>query len=178
MNKQTTISFAIIIIVAIALFFGIRALNTAPQGQVPNSDITATMPTDSDRMMGKMPADTNPPIPSSELAGTTWVWKHNIIGGDAIATPKNPEKFSITFGADGNVSGTTDCNGFGGEYKLASEGIVSFGPFMSTMMYCEGSQEADFTGSLAQATRLTKDTEGNLVVVLGGTSNVMVFEKK
>lgn len=168
MTKQTIFSIVIIIVVAVAIFFGVRALNNAPE----------TMPTDSGRMMGKLPADSTPPPQTSDIVGQTWVWERNIIGGDGVVPVAKPGKFSITFGTDGNVSGTTDCNGFGGEYKIGSDGIISFGPFMSTLMYCEGSQETDFTSSLAQATRMTTDADGNLVLILGDTSNVMVFSKK
>lgn len=171
MTKQTLISISIIIIVAVALFFGIRALNNAPQAE-------PAMPIDSGRMMGKLPAGSTPPPQTSDIVGQTWVWKHNIIGGDAISTPNHPEKFTVTFGTDGKISGTTDCNSFGGEYKLASDGIISFGPFMSTLMYCEGAQEQDFTSSLAQASRITTDIDGNLVMILGDTSNVMVLSKR
>lgn len=172
MTKQTIISFLIIIVVAVALFFGIRAINTN-QG-VPPTDSGI----DSGRMMGKLPAGSQVPPKTSDVVGQTWVWKHSIIGGDAISAPNHPEKFTVTFGTDGKVSGTTDCNSFGGEYQMGSDGIISFGPFSSTLMFCEGSQEADFTGSLAQATRMTTDVDGNLVMILGETSNVMVLGKK
>jgi heat shock protein HslJ len=176
MTKQTIFSFSIIIIVAVALFFGIRAMNNAPYDQAPYPDTVGTMPADSDIILGNPSATNNPPTQPAEIVGKTWGWKHNIIGGDAVVAPNNPEKFTVTFGADGTISGTTDCNGFGGDYTLMSDGTIAFGPFMSTLMYCDGSQEADFTQSLVQATRLTIDAEGNLVVVLGNTSNVMVFE--
>ena len=168
MTKQTIFSIAIIIVVAVALFFGIRALNSIPK----------TAPLDSGRMMGKLPAGSAIPPKTSDIVGQTWVWERNIVGGDGVVPVAKPGKFSITFGADGNVAGTTDCNGFGGEYKMGSDGMISFGPFMSTLMYCEGSQEQDFTSSLAQATRMTTDVDGNLVLILGDTSNVMVFSKK
>lgn len=171
MTKQTIFSIAIIIIVAVAIFFGMRALKNAPE-------TLGTAPTDSGRMMGKLPAGSTPPPQTSDIVGQTWMWERNIIGGDGVVPVAKPGKFSITFGADGRLSGATDCNGFGGEYKIGSDGIISFGPFMSTLMYCEGSQEQDFTSSLAQATRMTTDADGNLVLILGDTSNVMVFSKK
>ncbi len=132
----------------------------------------------SGRVMGKLPAGSPLPPKTSDIVGQTWVWEKNIIGGDGVVPVTKPGKFSITFGKDGRVSGTTDCNGFGGEYTIGSDGIISFGPFMSTLMYCEGSQETDFTSSLAQATRMTMDADGNLTFILGDTSNVMVLSKK
>lgn len=168
MTKQTISSIAIIIIVAVAIFFGIRALNNAP----------ATSPLDSGRMMGKLPAGSTPPPQLADVVGQTWVWERNIIGGDGMVPVAKPGEFSITFGTDGKVSGATDCNGFGGEYTMGSDGVISFGQFVSTLKYCEGSQETDFTTSLAQATRMTTDADGNLVLILGETSNVMVFSKK
>lgn len=171
---QKTITSFIIIILAIA---AIIALNYFSR----NASLPNPLTPSPDRVMqpyGKLPGDSAPAPTAEELVGTTWVWKQLIIGGDGVVAPNAPEKFTITFGADGSVSGTTDCNGFGGTYTLGSDGIISFGSFMSTLMYCEGSQESQFTSELAQATRLTTDPEGNLVMTLGETSNVLVFTKK
>lgn len=173
MTKQTIFSLLIIIIVAVAMFFLLR--NTPRNTVHDTGNVIGGMQTPA--QMGKLPAGSTPPPQTSELVGT-WGWKHNIVGGDALVPPNKPGVFAITFTADGKISGTTDCNGFGGEYKLGSDGVISFGPFMSTQMYCEGSQESDFTTSLAQTTRITKDAAGNLVMILGETSNVMVFSKK
>lgn len=42
---------------------------------------------------------------------------------------------SIEF-KDGQMSGNVGCNGFGGEYTVDGD-TITFGPVMSTMMYCE-----------------------------------------
>lgn len=43
---------------------------------------------------------------------------------------------SIEF-KDGQMSGNVGCNGFGGEYDVDGD-TITFGPIMSTMMFCEG----------------------------------------
>ncbi len=35
------------------------------------------------------------------------------------------------------MSGNVGCNGFGGEYDVDGD-TITFGPIMSTMMFCEG----------------------------------------
>ncbi len=57
---------------------------------------------------------------------------------------KNYERFSITFKNNKTVSITTDCNGMGGNYEMMGNKLY-FKEMMSTMMYCEGSSEQDFS---------------------------------
>lgn len=163
MSKQTIISIITLVVAAVAIGLIIKF--------VPAPANNPGQP------MGKLPGGSAPAVQSSDLVGT-WVWKHIIVGGDAIAEPMKPGVFTITFTADGKVSGTTDCNSFGGQYTLGSDGVITFGPFASTLMFCEGSQEPDFMAALAQTNRLTTDTDGNLIFVLGDTSNVLVFARQ
>lgn len=167
MTKQTIISIIIILLAGVGVFYVLQ--------YQPSSDLS------SDRVMqpyGKLPANTQPAPSADEIVGTTWVWSYLLVGGDGMVAPNQPGKFTLTFGTDGRAFGTTDCNSFNGSYTLGSDGIISFGPFASTMMYCEGSQESAFTSELAQASRLSTDSEGNLVMTLGETSNILVFAKQ
>lgn len=45
---------------------------------------------------------------------------------------------SIEFNDEGALAGNVGCNGFGGEYEVEGE-TVTFGPIVSTLMFCEGS---------------------------------------
>lgn len=90
---------------------------------------------------GKMPAGTTPVANPSVIQDNTWVWSKTVMNDDKIITPNKPGIFTLTLKADGNASGKTDCNGFFGDYKVGTDGVISFGPFASTMMYCEGSRE-------------------------------------
>ncbi len=81
-----------------------------------------------------------------KLAGT-WVWQATTIG-EVVTEPRRTDAFTITFDADeSRVNGTTDCNGFFGGYEV-NDHALAFGPLASTMMYCEGSQEHEFTSAL------------------------------
>ena len=84
-----------------------------------------------------------------KIQNTTWYWEktHNGTGKEADTenpiTPKSSKDFSLTFNADKTVNGTTDCNNFSGTYSI-EDGQITFGPFMSTLMACEDSQEQEF----------------------------------
>lgn len=73
---------------------------------------------------------------------TKWVWQKATIAGDMVTVEK-PDEFSVTFTADGQVVGDTDCNGFGGSFTRDGD-MLTLGEFMSTLMFCEGSQEEVF----------------------------------
>lgn len=86
------------------------------------------------------------PAPAPVLG--TWVWERTTMNDGTIITPEQADAFTVTFTEDGRVSGTTDCNSFSGTYTQPAPGEIAFGPLASTKMYCEGSQEAEFTGKL------------------------------
>jgi heat shock protein HslJ len=82
----------------------------------------------------------------------------------------------IEFGADEQLSGNVGCNGFGGEYKVEGDGIT-FGPIISTEMFCEGpvgEQEATTLAVLSESATFVLDgdvltitsADGNSVIVL------------
>lgn len=109
------------------------------------------------------------------LTANTWLWKETALNNDEIIVPKKKGAFSITFSEDGSVSGTTDCNGFGGPYTLGADGSLSFGSFMSTLMFCEGSQETEFTGALAGVRSGFITASGELVLALPFDSGSVIL---
>jgi heat shock protein HslJ len=91
--------------------------------------------------------DTPPAATSTEatvITGITWLWKEAVVAGEVVSATK-PTEFSVTFAADGQLAGDTDCNGFGGSYTQENN-IVTLGELLSTMMFCEDSQEEVFRG--------------------------------
>lgn len=65
-------------------------------------------------------------------------WRLVSYGDPASPTPAAPDvETSIIFGEDGQVNGTVGCNGFGGDYEVEGDSIT-FGPIVSTLMFCEG----------------------------------------
>ncbi len=85
------------------------------------------------------------------------------------------DKFVLTFDKDGRFSARTDCNGVGGNY-VSSKAVdaIEFSQMISTMMFCEGSYEQEFTGMLLTATKYQFNGRGQLILTLKD-GKVMVF---
>lgn len=125
---------------------------------------------------GKLPAGSSANGDVSKLTANAWVWVATNRAAGTDVTPKKPGAFTITFASDGRMSGTTDCNSFGGTYT-ANGMNVSFGNLTSTLMYCDGSQESVFTGFLSTVKSYEIDASGTLVLKLAN-SDTMAFRKK
>jgi len=67
---------------------------------------------------------------------------------------------------DGQVVGTTGCNRYFAAVAFGLDGLVSFGPAGSTMMYCEGAmdQEQRFLSTLAGVDSYRVTADGSLVL--------------
>ncbi len=126
---------------------------------------------------GKLPAGSQAPGDPKALIGT-WIWQQTVMRDAPVITPKKAGIFTVTFGADGKLSGTTDCNNFGSEYKVASDGIMTFGPFASTLKFCADAQEAVFTSQLMSISRYSFDVDGNLIINVDNDAGSMIFKKK
>lgn len=105
----------------------------------------------------------------------TWVWQETSLPDGTTMTPAKPEAFSITFADDGSFTATTDCNGVGGTYT-AEGSLLTFGEMMSTLMYCDGSQESDFVGYLTNTSGYHFTTRGELILDLKFDSGSVVFK--
>lgn len=101
------------------------------------------------------PVETGTTTPVT-LGGTSWVWKESTAADGTSVTPNKSDAFTITFTTDGTLQGTTDCNGFNGVYTQADTTITS-GPFAMTKMFCEGSQEMEFTTFISGNTTFVHD---------------------
>lgn len=93
-----------------------------------------------------------------------WEWVNSVDMGEYIL-PKTPGVFTLTF-SDGQVSVGTDCNNMGGTYTIKGNAL-KFGPLMSTMMYCEGSQETLFSTMLGDVQSFTFTKKGALELQYG-----------
>ncbi len=93
-----------------------------------------------------------------------WQWVSAVVNGKTV-TPKFPEKFNLSFKANGEFSASTDCNGVGGTYK-ASGTSLAFSKMVSTLMFCEGSQEGEFTNVLTDVASYHFTSKGELVLEL------------
>lgn len=105
-----------------------------------------------------------------------WTWERLVKNDGSEVFPRKDSAFTITFGADRRVSGTTDCNGFSGSYEHPGEGSVAFGALASTKMFCEGSQEAEFTGILSGVGSYVISEDGSELTLMAEEGN-MYFKK-
>lgn len=102
----------------------------------------------------------------------SWTWSKTTMKSTSTI-PKKLNAFTLTFKADGSLSGTTDCNTFFGNYKIAST-TLSFSQLGSTKMYCEGAQEGDFMATLQEVKSFLIDKSNNLTLTT--TSGSMMFK--
>lgn len=73
-------------------------------------------------------------VPPASLIGA---WKLTAYGPAGAPTPAvEGAAAGLTFNEDGTVSGTSGCNGLGGDYSVAGNQIT-FGEFVSTLMACD-----------------------------------------
>ncbi len=113
------------------------------------------------------------------FAGPTWVWQSARMSDGTVTAPRQPGKYTITFdSAEGRLIGVTDCNGFGGAYTSGAGNTLSFGPFMSTLMYCEGSQEAEFSNLVTSSYRYIFSESGDLVLILEDEAGAIIFTRQ
>lgn len=110
----------------------------------------------------------------SPLFGTSWVWSSSKVDGVTTQAPTGG-KFVLSFKEDNRVTSTTDCNGIDGSYSVKTTDAITFGQFMSTMMFCEGSQESVY---VAQLMKTTKYNMEGTILTLSNASGTMVFVKK
>lgn len=83
---------------------------------------------------------------SAELEGTSWNLVE--IAGQPVVAGSNP---TLSF-EQGQAGGNGSCNSFGGSYE-AGNGKLTFGPLVSTLMYCENvmEQETAYLAALQDA---------------------------
>ena len=89
-------------------------------------------------------------------------------------TSEQYKNLQITFKNDSTFSATTDCNAVGGTYVVTGNKIV-FSKMMSTLMYCDGSQEQIFTKMLGEVKNYLFTSKGELILDLDFDSGTMTF---
>ncbi len=107
------------------------------------------------------------------LGMNTWKWiKATTPQGDVM--PQKSDAFTLSFNNDGTFSASTDCNGIGGEY-VAGKTSLSFDKMMSTLMYCEGSQERVFSDFLSNTEGFVFTSRGELILTLKDDGGTVIF---
>ncbi|MFA6601625.1 MAG: META domain-containing protein [Candidatus Paceibacterota bacterium] len=103
----------------------------------------------------------------------TWNWVRTTYNDGRVVTPKR-DTFTLTLKADKIFSAKTDCNGVGGEYAVSGNKIT-FTKMMSTLMFCEGSQEQDYSKMLGEVESYKFTSKGELVFGLKTDTGNMMF---
>jgi len=104
----------------------------------------------------------------------TWEWISALYEDGRTVKPVQEGKFTLTFAKDGKFSARTDCNSIGGSYASTGSAIT-FSDMMSTLMYCEGSQEGVFSTLLADTASYHFTSKGQLILELKNDSGTATF---
>ncbi|MFC1720737.1 META domain-containing protein [Patescibacteria group bacterium] len=104
----------------------------------------------------------------------TWRWIKTTYNNDTELIPDNIEEFTITFKNDGTFSATTDCNSMGGSYEV-EENKITFSDIFATEMFCEGSQEQQFSKMLGEVNSYFFTGHGELIFDLKFDSGSSIF---
>lgn len=118
-----------------------------------------------------------PPVSTtSPLKNTKWAWQYTEKASGLRDTPSDAGQFILSFGANKDMSSTTDCNSISGTYATTGSSL-RFGAFISTLMYCEGSLENLYRTDLEKV-GMYAVVGDELQLTLGGATGVMVFTKR
>ncbi|OGX07783.1 MAG: hypothetical protein A2Z88_02230 [Omnitrophica WOR_2 bacterium GWA2_47_8] len=104
-----------------------------------------------------------------------WAWVRTEYADGTSIAPKKANVFSLAFKKDDTVSVATDCNSMGGKYILKGSSL-SFGSMMSTMMFCEGSQESEFSGMLNTVSAYHFTSKGELYLELTQSKGSVILQ--
>lgn len=114
--------------------------------------------------------------PADSLQGVLWRWVSvtNQTTSETTTVP-NSENYTITFNADGSISGKADCNTFGGTYSQENGITITLGAI--TMMYCgDASLDQQYLTLLGSVVAGGPDGTGNLALENAGGEQRMLFK--
>jgi heat shock protein HslJ len=111
---------------------------------------------------------------SMKLDMKTWTWVRAVQDGNEIV-PRQPEAFTLTFGADSTFSATTDCNRVRGGYTAEGSGLTFAEAMIATRMFCADAQEQVFTDLLRKTAGYGFTSRGELVLQLAGGAGSATF---
>ena len=117
---------------------------------------------------------TQEPVDSASLIGA---WKLTAYGPADTPTPAvEGVDAGLTFNEDGTVSGSSGCNGLGGDYTVEGDQI-SFGEFVSTLMACEDPIMAQEEGAHKVMTGTATYTIEGDTLTITNNANVLVLTR-
>ncbi|MFZ2522380.1 MAG: META domain-containing protein [Minisyncoccia bacterium] len=104
-----------------------------------------------------------------------WYWVNTELSDRELIIPKKVGVFYLKFSSDGKVQIHTDCNSKGGEYKTNGPEII-INILYTTRMFCENSQEIEFSRAVSGAQSFMFTNKGELIFVLKNDSGSMTFK--
>jgi heat shock protein HslJ len=110
------------------------------------------------------------------ILGVLWQWASvsNQSSGQTTPVP-NPEQYTITFKADGTLTGKADCNTFNGTYS--QQNGFSIRITLSTSAICgAGSLDQQYLQLLNSVASGGPDGAGGLVLETAGGAQRMTFQ--
>lgn len=93
----------------------------------------------------------------------TWHWMSTLTESGKVSAPRSSKDFTLTFKTDKTFFVTTDCNSVEGIYAT-NDSKLSMKITKTTNIYCENSQESDFTQMLTDAISYKFSKEGDLTL--------------
>lgn len=109
------------------------------------------------------------------LRTKSWTWIRTEFTNKDPFYSSHADSFVLTFGDENSFSAKTDCNGVGGTYTQTGNSIALTN-MMSTLMYCEGSDESIFTESLSKASSYSFGTKGELILKNATGDTAIIFQ--
>lgn len=105
-----------------------------------------------------------------KLDMNVWNWQRTTTSAGTVM-PAKAGVFTLTLKKGGTFGAATDCNGIGGNY-VTNGSKITFSKMISTLMYCEGSQENVYRTIFENAVSYAFSSKGELVFTLknGGSA--------
>lgn len=136
------------------------------------NQVTGTNPKEPEPIVVKdFEGEANPDMMT--LSMTEWFWVRSHYNDGKVVHPTKEKTFSLTF-KEGRVMITTDCNRMSANY-VTEGNKITFKDMTSTRMYCEGSQESEFSKMLEQISGYMFTSKGELVLLFAMDSGSMIF---
>lgn len=104
----------------------------------------------------------------------TWTWVKTAYSDGAEFVPKKTNAFTLTFQNDGTFDATTDCNSMSGAYTTEA-GKINFANIVSTMMFCDASEELFFSTLLGNVDSFSVTPDGMLMLGLTSGAGFAYF---
>ncbi len=95
--------------------------------------------------------------PPMSIVGSTWKLMSVLSDSGTTAVPGN-QTYTLAFMSDTLASGRIHCNTYFVNYRLQQSGLISFGPFSATEIFCtQPSLESEYRSAFENPDRLDFD---------------------